>query len=227
MGNAALRQKELSVQIGDRLQLQKTPADRPERYVVQVVGVMPGQSVIVTTPRINGKVAIIRPDSKFTVRVLQGSSVFGFVSSVLQSYSAPFPHLHLSYPREMESIVVRNALRAPTDIQGMVRNTRQPDSKEHYRLVRVVDLSNSGARLVSKGPLGKEEELLSLQFLMPVCGVDEGMGLLGQIRSMGKRQSDDDPMSFWTGVQFNALNRFQKVLLHAYVLERFVGDTGG
>jgi c-di-GMP-binding flagellar brake protein YcgR len=224
VGDAALQQTELSLQVGDHLQLQKTPSDRPERYVVQVVGYSPGESVIVTTPRVNGKVAIVRPDQKYAVRVLQGSSVFGFVSSVLQTYSAPFPHLHLSFPREMESIVVRNALRATTDIQGVVRNTKAPDSKEHYRLARVVDLSNSGARLVSRGPLGREGEMLVVQFGINVCGADENLGLLGLIRSLGKRSPVDDAMHFWTGLQFQTLNRFQKVMLHAYVLERFVGD---
>lgn len=219
-----MKQNELSVQIGDSLQLQKAATDRPERYLVQVVGVMPGQSLIVTTPRVSGKVAIVRPDTKFTVRVLQGSSIFGFVSSVLQVYSAPFPHLHLAYPREMESIVVRNALRASTDVPGVVRNTRHPDSKEHYRRVRLVDLSNSGARLTSKGPLGQEDDMLSLQFSIDVCEMTENIGVIGKIRGMGKRNVEGDPMRFWTGVQLQSLNRFQKLILHAYVLENFVTD---
>ncbi len=217
-----MKQSELSLQIGDKLQLQKTPSDRPERYVVQVVGLMPGKSVIVSTPRINGKVAIIRPDQKYTVRVLQGSSVFGFVSSVLQSYSAPFPHVHLSYPREMESIVVRNSLRAVTDIQGVARNVKNPDEKEHYRGIRVVDLSNSGARVTSKGPLGREEETVSVQFGIEVCGMEENLGVLGKIRGLGKRNQEGDPMKFWTGLEFLSLNRYQKVVLQAFVLDRFV-----
>ncbi len=219
-----MNQNELSVQIGDRLQLQKTPSDRPERYLVQVVGLMVGQSLIVTTPRVNGKVAIIRPDQKFTVRVLQGSSIFGFITSVLQVYSAPFPHLHLAYPREMESIVVRDSLRTATDVQGVVRNHKNPDNREHYRKSRLVDLSNTGARLTSKGPLGRENEILSIQFAIDVCGMEENLGVVGKIRGMGKRSVEGDPMRFWTGVQFQALNRFQKVLLHAYVLDRFVGE---
>jgi c-di-GMP-binding flagellar brake protein YcgR len=224
---ANLKQKELSLQVGDRLQLQKTPADRPERYVVQVVGYLAGHSVVVTTPLVNGKTAIIRPDQRYTVRVLQGSSVFGFVSSVLQSYSKPFPHLHLIYPKEMESIVVRSALRAATDLIGIVRNTKKPDSKEHYRRVRIADLSNSGARFLSKGPLGQEGDMLAVQFAIKVCGLEESLGLVGQVRSLGKRNVADDPLKFWTGIQFHSLNRFQKVLLQSYVLERFIGEQGG
>jgi c-di-GMP-binding flagellar brake protein YcgR len=223
-----MKQTELALQIGDRLQLQKSPADRPERYVVEVVGVMPAQSVIVSTPRVNGKVAIVRQDTKYAVRVLQGSSVFGFVSSVLQSYSVPFPHLHLSFPRELESIVVRNALRAATDLSGVVRNTKLPDSHESYRRVRLVDLSNSGARLVSQGSLGQENDMLILKFALAVCGCEENVGLVAQIRSMGKRAGEEDQPSFWTGVQFQALSRFQTLVLHAFVLERFLGEgTGG
>lgn len=220
----ALKQLELGLQVGDRLQLQKTPSDRPERYIVQVVGLMAGQSVIVTTPRINGKVAIIRPDQKFTIRVLQGGSVFGFVSSVLHAYNVPFPHMHLSYPREMESIVVRNALRTATDLRGVVRNTKHEDTKEHYRAVRIVDLSNTGARLASKGPLGQEGDMLAVQFGFVVCGMEENVSLVAQIRGVGKRNVDDESMGFWTGLEFKSLNRFQQILLHGYVLERFVGE---
>jgi c-di-GMP-binding flagellar brake protein YcgR len=219
-----LSQSELTLQIGDRLQLQKAPTDRPERYLVQVVGYLPGQSLIVTTPRINGKVAIVRPDQRYTVRVLQGSSVFGFVSSVLQAYSAPFPHLHLSYPKEMERIVVRNALRAVTDLHGVTRNTKHRDEGQYYREVRIVDLSNTGGRLVSKAPLGTEGEMLMVQFSVRVCGGQENLGLLGEIRSVGKRSPDGDNLGFWTGIQFQALNRFQQVLLQAYVLERLLGE---
>ncbi len=219
-----MKQKELSVQIGDRLQLQKTPSDRLERYLVQVVGLMVGQSLIVTTPRVNGKVVIVRPDQKYTVRVLQGSNIFGFITSVLHVYSAPFPHLHMAYPKVMESIVLRNSLRTAIDVQGVVRNHKHPDNKEYYRASHLVDLSNSGARMTSKGPLGQENEILSIQFTIDVCGMKENVGIMGKIRGMGKRSVENDPMQFWTGVQFQALDRFQKVLLYAYVLERFIGD---
>ena len=220
-----LEQKAFSMNVGDRLQLQKTPSDRPERYLVRLVGYLAGQSLIVTTPQVNGKVAIIRPDQRYAVRVLQGSSVFGFVSSVLQTYSAPFPHLHLSYPRDMESIVVRNALRAATDIPAYVRNNKRVDKADQHRAVRVVDISHTGARLVSEGPLGQEGDLLTLLISLSVCGMDENLGLICEVRCMGRRQLDDDPLQFWTGVQFQSINRFQKVLIHAFVMERLAGET--
>lgn len=214
----------LSLQVGDKLQLQKIPEDRPERYLVQVVGYMPRQSLIVNAPRIHGKVAIMRPDQRFRVRVLQGSSIVGFVSFVLKSYSAPFPHLHLSYPTEMERIVVRNALRTAVDQPALVRHPRHPDSQEYYRSVRLIDLSHSGARFVSKVPLGHENDMLLTRFGVAVCGQEEKLEVLCQIRSMGKRAVEGEPLEFWLGVQFQALTRFQQVLLQAFVLEQFVGE---
>lgn len=224
-GEQVVKQNELTLHIGDRLQLQRTPSDRSPRYLVQVIGMMPSQSVIVSTPCTNGRIAIIRQNTQFAVRVLQGSSVFGFLSSVLQSYNAPFPHLHLSFPIELESIIVRNALRAVTNLSGSVRNTKFPNGTGMCQEVHLVDLSNSGARLLSTAPLGREQEILALRFTLKVCGQEERLGVLAEIRGVGKRISDTGSAHFWTGVQFQSLNRFQRIVLHAYVLECFTGTV--
>lgn len=64
--------------------------------------------------------------------------------------------------------------------------------------------------------------MVSLQFSIHVCGMEENLGVLGKIRGLGKRGGADDPMKFWTGLEFQSLNRYQKLLLQAFVLERFV-----
>jgi hypothetical protein len=61
-----------------------------------------------------------------------------------------------------------------------------------------------------------------------VCGLEESVGLVAQIRSMGRRGAEGEPLPCWTEVQFQSLNRFQKLMLHTHVLERFLGEgTGG
>lgn len=213
----------LSLQVGDKLQLQGIPADRQERHLVQLVGYMPGESLIVTTPRVQGKVAIMRPDQRFTARVLQGSSICGFVCSLLKSYGAPFPHLHLSYPREMETIVVRNGLRVPLDHPALLRHTSHPDGPAYYRGARILDLSHSGARFACRVAVGRENEMILARFSLDVCGVEEKLEALGQIRGTGQRLVEGEHLEFWLGVRFQALTRFQQILLQAFVLEQFVG----
>ncbi len=220
---AEVEQQPIQFQIGDRLQLQRFPADVPERYVVRVIGSLPGKSLVVTNPTLNGRLILVRPDQKFTVRALEGSAIFAFVSSAIQIYAKPYPHMHLAYPEELEKVVVRNALRANTDVPALVRNTRLPESREHVRSVRMVDLSHTGTRLLSKAPLGAEGEMLMLRFSLNVCGADENIGVLGEIRSMGKRQVKGDALGFWSGIQFKNVNRFQQLVLASYALEQWAG----
>ena len=98
------------LQIGDVLQLQfAPPSENVERFAATLIGFVPGQSLVITTPRKNARPIIVRDGQSFTVRMLQGSNIFGFVAQVLNASSKPYPHLHLSYPSDVESAVVRNA----------------------------------------------------------------------------------------------------------------------
>lgn len=215
----------LNLVIGEKIQLQKVPPDRTERYLVTVIGYLLDQSLIITAPLNEfGKTLIIRPGMHFNVRMLHGNSIKGFITIVLQSYSHPYPHVHLSYPKEVESILVRNAQRICTIIRCNVRNTRSPDAKESYYPGQFIDLSKTGARIESKAPLGAKHEALSMQFSINVNEEDERLGIIGLIRSVTVKKVGDEDW-FHTGVQFKSLNRYQQVLLHAYVLEKLRGGV--
>ena len=213
---------ELQLDVGDRLQLENVGSMNPYRYQVQVIGFLPGQSLLVSTPSVEGKVLLIREGQRFNVRMIHGAAVQGFTSSVLHSYASPYPHLHLSYPREVESMRVRKAQRATTDIKCNARNTIEPDVEDNYHPIVIADLSHSGARLLSQRILAQLGDGLLRRFALPVCEFEEDVGLMGVVRSQGVRSADANQSNYQTGVEFKALNRFQKVMLHAHVLESLV-----
>ena len=94
------------LQIGDVLQLQFVPpSEIMDRYAATLIGYLPGQSLIITTPRKQGNPILVREGQAFTVRMLQGSNVFGFNARVLKISSKPFPYLHLAYPAEVANPV--------------------------------------------------------------------------------------------------------------------------
>ncbi len=217
----------LKLEVGDVVQLQLISPDKDDRYTVSVIGYLPGESVLVTAPTVNGKVQFVREDQRFAVRMLRGSQVYGFVTKVLHTAVKPYPYLHLSYPEEVECITVREADRVETNIPALVRNIKRPDEKEFWQPVFIKDLSTTGARLESVTTLGEEGETLQLRFKLDVCEAEEGIELFADIRSQMLRKSGDDGKAprYITGARFKMLNRYQKVLLHDHVLEqRLVGD---
>ncbi len=208
------------------MQLQYAPpSENQDRYAVKLIGYLPKESLVITTPRKQGKAILAREGQMFTVRVLQGSNIFGFVAKVLQTSSKPYPHLHLAYPEEVESAVVRNAPRVHTSLQSVCRNTKNPDDSKHVSRAKVIDLSRTGARLSGEMPLGEVGETLQLQLAINSCDGDDVLQLLGIIRSVREVETPAGGTHYIQGLEFSGLNRFQQVLLCAFVLGQMVHEN--
>lgn len=199
-----------------------TPPDSP-RYQVRTVGYLPGGSLVVTTPQPGGRLVMVRNSQLFRIRMLRGESVLGFETQVLQVNNLPYPHLHLAYPKAVERIVVRNALRVSADVKTIARNiTDGPEGDQHTAVF--VDLSTTGAKLVAPRPLGLVGDTLHLSFEVDVAGKPEKLTLLGTIRSVAIRDRQKESRGYKHGLQFGTINRYQQVLLHSWVLQRMAGE---
>lgn len=210
----------LSLPAGSLLQMQLAVPDHAPRYSVRLIGSLPGASLIVTTPTIDGRLQIVREGQRFNVRVLKGERVFGFVAQVLHSTLRPYPHLHLDYPDEFEQIVVRNASRVTTRVEVQARNTAEGGEQQLFRPAQIVDLSETGAKISSAEALGEVGAVLHLKFELTISGMAEELGLLAEVRNVVERVEHDldgDHAVVYSGVQFRTLSRYQQVLLHAWV----------
>jgi c-di-GMP-binding flagellar brake protein YcgR len=213
----------LDLPVGTALHIQATVPENAPRYAVRLIGALPGASLVITAPMVDGKVQIVREGQRFNIRVLKGERVLGFVSQVLVAALKPYAHLHLEYPSQFEQIVVRNASRVTTDLPVDARNTQEPDDEASFRRATIVDLSETGARLASAEPLGRAGERLYLRLALTVGGAEESLALIGEIRSVVRHQ--DGGEGVYTGLAFRALNRFQQLLLHAWVTRRLLDEA--
>ncbi len=223
-------QDTLNLPVGATVQLQLTLPENAPRELVRVIGYLPEASLVVSAPtNAEGKFKIVREGQVYKVRMLRGDSVVGFESRVLAAPVKPYPHLHLQYPREVEQIVVRSSARVVTDLACRVRNTAQPDSAEHFHPARIVDLSETGARVAAEAPLGEPGDMLQLVFGLDVLDKQEELSLVGDLRGVNERRrraGETTQVQHHHGVQFRAVNRFQQVLLHAWVMERLANGGG-
>lgn len=211
----------LNLHVGKMLQLQRISPEHDDRYTVTLIGSLPGRGVIVTTPTVHDKVQFIKEGARFAVRLLHGSKVLGFIATVTHSATKPYPHLHMSFPGEIESLAVRNAERVTTNMPALVRNTRHPDEDSAWQPVLVKDLSMTGARLESIDPLGRTGERLVLKLDIDVCGECEEIRVLTEIcnRSVVGQKQDQDDIRYCCGISFIKVNRLQEVLLNNCVLQ--------
>lgn len=216
-----MSEKILNLHVGNTLQLQRISPEYTDRYTVTLIGYLEGRGLIVTTPLVHEKVQFIKDGMRFAVRILNGSKVMGFISTVTHSATKPYPHLHLSYPQDIESLAVRNAERINTNLPALVRNTKDADNEDAWQPALVKDLSMTGAKLESLEPLGRKGERLVVKFEVDVCGEKEQIMILTDIcnRSVISHPDDPEDSRYCSGISFQQVNRFQEVMINNCVLK--------
>ncbi len=217
-----MKKQTLKILVGDRLQLQKVGADTSERYTSTVIGFVPGKSLLVSAPTVNDKSVLVRDGQQFAVRMLQGSYIQAFVAKVLHNALAPYPYLHLSFPREVESIEVRNADRADTNIPVMTKEVNLPDEKQNWKSAFIKDISSTGAKLESMSKIGAQDDVLLLRLKLMICEQEEKLEFQATIKHLEepKNVGADEWGVFVSGLQFINPGRLEQVLIQNYVLEQ-------
>ncbi len=216
------KQQTLRILVGDKLQLQRVGAESGERYSSTVIGFMPGKSLLITSPLVNDKPILVKDGQQFAVRMLQGSYIQGFVAKVLHNAHTPYPHLHLSFPEEVESIEVRNADRVETDVPILARDSKLPDERDNWKQASIKDISATGSKLESMSKIGEKGDILELKFKLLICAKEEEMELQTRIVHMEEpgEVGDDEWGIYVYGTQFEKHGRLERVLIQNYVLEQ-------
>ncbi len=216
-----VKKKPLKINVGSLLQLQSATQENAPRYQVKVIGYLPGASLVVTNPVIQKKLQIIREGTLFHVRMLSGSDVVGFTARTLNSATKPYPHLHLEYPQDIESISVRNANRVSTHLSAKGNNLDWANGPKN-QLVSITDLSSTGCGLIADQKLGDAEHRMSLTFRIGILDISEEIQVNGTIKRISERSGNGEGIQYFHGLSFTDLNRAQKIILHAWVLEQLM-----
>lgn len=212
----------LKLDVGDVLQLQFATDEAQRKYPTRVIGYLQGKSLLVTTPRIDGKVMLVREGQPVVVRMLSGNSVYAFNTQVLATSLKPFAYLHLTYPQAIEKIVVRKALRVAADVEANITCVNAEDAKAGTQSRGAIrDISTTGALVMADASLGAPGDLLTLSLRVPVAGVQKFLKLSAVIRSVRELQQEDGAV--WQhGVEFQLLEEMDNILLHGFVYEQLI-----
>jgi len=213
--------KEFKVKLGDPIQLQFVPLDGRERLTAKVIGHNPNKSIIISAPSVNGKLPFLKENQPFVVRMLQGNDVYGFESSILKYYSIPYPHVHLSQPKDIECITVRGSRRVETEIVVSVTTVSNPGKSLS---ISMLNTSATGALLQTKKELGKLDDELSISIELEIASIKKYLRIKAIIRNISTPEDRDDKEDMLNkyGVQFLELNDEQTLVINAYVYEQIV-----
>lgn len=217
-------ERQLDLKIGDTLQLQFVAEDE-HRHYSRVIGYLQGHSVLVTTPRRNGRIILVRESMPVVVRTLSGGSVYGFTSRVLCACMKPYPYLHIGYPHDLERIVVRKAERAKADLIVSVQPQVPEEREVEPKSAVLVDISTSGAQMRANEALGEEGELITVSAKLMVAGIENYLNVPALIRSVRLHKNASGGTCYFHGLEFQLLEKQDIVLLHGFVYEKlFTGQ---
>jgi len=213
----------LILNAGDSLQLQfypPTSGSNEGRYYVRVIGYLAGKSIITTSPVVDGRLILLRQSQQFTVRLISGNAVHGFISSLLKKTTVPYPYIHLSYPETLESKTIRSAQRVNTRIIVTIQNLEPGKELVKSKSALLNDLSSAGALIVAPEELGDVGDMISISVKLLVAGTEEYLSISAIIRRvLGKITVEDKEVNRY-GVEFEMSEEREKLIIHGYVYEQ-------
>jgi hypothetical protein len=111
----------------------------------------------------------MRVGHTYILRVFLGRSAFAFTTHILKSLHTPYPYLHLAYPREVLSLVVRKGDRAKVKLICAITGY---DETQLQEAGTIVNISIDGAMVGVKKVFGHKGQKLSIKFKVIVNGVE-------------------------------------------------------
>ena len=213
---------EVKLQIGDPVQIQTQDSQNPLRYYVRLVGYAKGRSVLLTMPMVEDRVALVREGQAFVVRAFSGKHAYAFTASVTRATSAPFPHMHLSWPAEVRGMLVRHNPRVETRIIAAV--SRPGGGPDDGRAATLVNLSTSGALMACREPLGERGDALVVKFKLAQEGIESYLGINALIRATQREREEGILGGIRHGVEFVDLLPADHLTLSAYVYRKLADE---
>ena len=195
--------------IGETLHLQAL-AESDSRFVVKLIGYIKGKSVLVSAPVVDGRYIMVRDGQSFVVRAFQGKKAFAFTVMALKSVFSPHPYLHLSYPKQVNSSIIRNDARARVKIIASVTF----NNPERTTAATLSDLSLGGTSGIIKQNIAEKLEGGVISFKINVVGSEGLLSIDFVVRSMAATEDGD---GFRFGFEFQNLTPQNKLILSAFV----------
>jgi c-di-GMP-binding flagellar brake protein YcgR len=216
--------EESRLQIGDVVSLQPIAGEGTLRYSVKLIGMTRDRSVLVGTPMVDGHYLLMKEGQGFILRGFSGKSAYAFATQILKSMNTPYPYLHLSYPREVKSLVVRKGSRADVNVICAVVDV---EDARKTAAGHIINISAGGALLVFRDAFCTLDQTLIVKFKTMINGIEALIELKGVVRAVNVDHSADAALPHRVGVQFMDIAPQDSIPLLAFVYQALLEQSFG
>jgi c-di-GMP-binding flagellar brake protein YcgR len=213
----------MNLQVGTRLQLITHRRVKPVQYFSSLIGYIKDEYLILKIPMENGAPIALTEGERLTIRVFSGVKVCSFACTVERIFGRPLLYVHLSFPTSVQGTSLRTAMRVKVDLPALISG-----SGTHGRPLActILNLSVSGALVVSRSRLPADEEQIALQFSLKAPPHDQEVRISARaaIRNVNVTKAADETELFTYGMQFLDLDPSHYTLLQNMTYEALLAD---
>jgi len=211
---------EFNLAIGSELLIDHIESDDQSFSCATLIGFLYGQSLIVTLPKKKDHIVQVDRGDKLTVRFNRADTIYAFNCNIMEINQTPYPHLHLTYPENIQARLLRRGNRIEVDkhaLQLKIKNINL-DS-----VVTITNISENGAKLISAKNLGKPEEKLTIELDLPQY--PEKVELNCKIcHTHSYLDKESNEKNYCHGIEFFDLNTMAHSFINSFVHEHI--ETG-
>lgn len=217
--------QDLQLQPGASIQLLLTGGEEVSYSLDTVyMGCLVLHSIVVATPNEKPDVEL-EEGMEVSVALNLPTGVATFSSVIEVVADKPYSYLHLRYPEQIRFRQIRNSARVRVEMPVRLAKRNSAEDMATLRS-QVIDISATGLKLVTNNNIGQIGDELMIHITMYFAGVERSVSIPSVIRARLGSQGDDVEMSNIYGVQFQAMDDEQKILLHAFVLNGLQAGDG-
>lgn len=204
-------------QVWERVQLRLLGRDIQTYYTSRLIGYIKAQSILVTTPVVNGQPVIMTDGERIEARMLTGSNIYVFQSAILRVCLSPSHYLHLAYPDRVRRQRLRRSPWARVNLTASVT-----DAHGNQEIAHITNLSPDGAQVNIPRPVGAKGEPLRLTFHAVVDGLKTTLALDTEIQHVRQAKPDQDwgPEMLEYGIAFRNVPDKDALWLKCLVYQR-------
>lgn len=215
--------QDMRLRVGDRIQLQPPATVGQERHIVKLIGYLDNASLLVTVPKQNGLRVPLRENDKLVARIFASQKAFGFSTMVERVCKIPYEYMHLSFPTQIQSSVVRKAPRVRTKIIASIATSDIPDNDGRQSGV-IVDLSADGALIKSRRALSDRGQVIKLSFRVNLHNIGALLNVQAIVRNVfdDAGKEGDSAAMVNHGVQFQDIPANDSMILQSLIYQQMI-----
>lgn len=204
--------EDMNLRCGASLQMERDSVDGKEQFGVRYIGAIPGISFLTTLPRQGDTAIWMRQGVPIRFRVLAGTDVYAFSTTVLRARSRPASYAHFVLPDVVFSRTVRRHARVETRLPVAV--TRADGT---HSMAILHDLSLRGATLELVGILANQGDPVSIDLPLILPEVTKRLELKAVVRNCSDYQDSVEKGRFRYGIEFLDIAEEDSLLLHYFI----------